>query len=140
MAASSIDFDPTMKFSCSDTHPWPFALRRMLMKLSYCLFAKASFLSRQSVLTSEVCLNSRRNHVFFSLLCDMSSGRVLRKGVLAFNCLSRCGSGARVQALSSSGESVFSFLSLWLHPIVRLVCRCQPFGYLPRVSLWRALR
>ena len=46
MAASSIDFDPTMKFSCSDIHPWPFALRRMLMKLSYCLFAKASFLSR----------------------------------------------------------------------------------------------
>ena len=46
MAASSIDFDPTMKFSCSDTHPWPFALRRMSMKLSHCLFAISSFRSR----------------------------------------------------------------------------------------------
>ena len=52
-------------------------------------------------------LNSSRNHVFFSLLYAMPSGRVLRKRVLAFDCLSRCGSGARVQALSSSGESVF---------------------------------
>lgn len=52
-------------------------------------------------------LNSSRNHVFFSLLSAMPSGRVRRKRVFAFDCLSRCGSCARVQALSSSGESVF---------------------------------
>ena len=102
LAFSLIDLEPNMKFSWSDVHPGFLGFLRMSMKFSYCLYVMSSFVPRYPGLISEVLLNSRRYHIFFSLWCDMPSGRTLKKRSFSWICLDFCGSyGVSVVHISS---------------------------------------
>jgi len=71
------------------------------------------FMTMWSGRTSEVLLNSRRYHIFFSMWCPMPSGRTLRKRSFVFFCLVFRGSCESLLVSSSVWESVLFISGSW---------------------------